>query len=77
MKSETKYFSSSLQKTLLYPWSRFRAQCQEMRLIWREKGFKALIKHYGWKFFLVVFCYYLIRDILLYLVLPYFIASSV
>jgi hypothetical protein len=30
------------------------------------------VKKYGWKAFVGIFVYYLIRDITLYLVLPYF-----
>lgn len=66
---------SSAYKLTLYPWIKFRTQCQEMRLVWHEQGFKALVKQYGWKFFVIVFCYYLIRDITLYLILPYLVAS--
>ncbi len=64
------------RKYFLEPWSRFRNHCQDMRLLWRKEGFKALIKRYGWKFFAVVFFYYLIRDIFLYILLPYFIIKQ-
>lgn len=73
---KTDVSSSLIQKLVLYPWSRFRFHCQEMRVIWRTKGFKALIKHYGWKFFLAVFCYYLVRDVTLYILLPYIVGKS-
>ena len=47
-----------------------RAIFHEARQIYREKGFRAVVKRYGWKLVIGVFCYYLIRDILIYLVLP-------
>lgn len=65
----------SIYKLLTLPWLKFRAQCQDMRLVLRTQGLKALIKQYGWKFFLVVFCYYLVRDITLYILLPYLVAT--
>jgi len=71
---KTEINRSIAHKLVIYPWIKFRSQCQDMRLVWKQQGFKALVKQYGWKFFLVVFCYYLIRDITLYLVLPYMVA---
>jgi hypothetical protein len=68
-------WAKALFTTLLSPWKKFREQCQEMRLVWRQSGFKALIAKYGWRFFAIVFCFYLIRDITLYLVLPYMVAQ--
>jgi len=37
--------------------------------------FKDLYKKYGWKIAVAIFFYYLIRDVLLYIVLPWFVAS--
>lgn len=71
---KTKTDKPSTYKLLTYPWVKFRTQCLEMRAVWRTQGLKALIKQYGWKFFFFVFCYYLIRDITLYIVLPYLVA---
>lgn len=62
-------------KASFLSWGRFRSQCQEMRSLWKAKGFKALIKKYGWKFFAIVFFYYLIRDLTLYIVIPYLAAK--
>ena len=44
----------------------------EYKKIYKEKGFKALLKKLGWKIFLIVFLYYLIRDIILYVIIPIF-----
>lgn len=62
-------------KFVFYPWIKFRSQCQDMRLVWKTQGFKALVKQYGWRFFLLVFCYYLVRDVTLYILLPYLVAK--
>ncbi len=39
--------------------------------IWKDQGFKELIKQKGWRVFAVIFFYYLIRDSILYILLPY------
>jgi len=44
----------------------------DYKKIYKEKGFKALLKKLGWKIFLIVFLYYLIRDIILYVIIPIF-----
>ena len=41
----------------------------------RERGFRAVLRERGWKHFAVICFYYLIRDSLLYLVVPYWIAK--
>lgn len=46
-------------------------------LITKNQGFKQLIKQKGWKIFLIIFLYYLIRDTLLYIVIPFFIARGI
>ncbi len=38
--------------------------------------FRHLIKRYGWKLVLAVVIYYLIRDSLLYIIIPYFVAKK-
>lgn len=47
----------------------------EAKGIFREGGLKAVIRRYGWKFFAVFFVYYLIRDVTLYILIPWFVAS--
>lgn len=39
----------------------------------KSQGLKAAWKTYGWKLVALVFTYYLIRDTLLYLVIPFVI----
>lgn len=48
---------------------------QECRHTFKEGGIKAVIRRYGWKIFAVFFVYYLIRDVTLYILLPYLIAK--
>ena len=45
--------------------------------IYKEKGLKAAIKAAGWKVFVLIFMYYLIRDVTLYILIPYLIAKGV
>ena len=49
---------------------------KEYREVFKEKGFKGLVKKYGRKLVLVVFMYYLIRDSILYILIPYLIAKG-
>ena len=73
MKTAIKTIEES--RNLHFYWQRFKGHCQEMKTLWREQGFKAIIARYGWKFFAVVFCYYLVRDVTLYILIPYWIAE--
>ena len=38
--------------------------------VYKEKGFKALIKKGGYKLFLYIIIFYLIRDTILYILIP-------
>lgn len=49
---------------------------REYANIWREQGFRALLKQKGWKVVLVIVVYYLIRDSILYILIPYLIARG-
>ena len=42
-----------------------------------KNKFRELILKYGWKFAVVIFFYYLVRDVSLYIVLPWLIARGV
>jgi hypothetical protein len=41
------------------------------------RRFRFLLKKYGWKLLVALFFYYLIRDLLLYVVLPVFAADKI
>ena len=44
--------------------------------IYRKEGFKGLIKKGGWKLLVAFFVFYLIRDLILYVLIPYLIAKG-
>lgn len=48
----------------------------EARTVFREKGLKGVIKRFGWKFFAIFFIYYLVRDVTLYIILPWYLAQK-
>ena len=50
---------------------------REAKDTFKASGLKGVIRRYGWKFFAVFFAYYLIRDITLYVLLPWYLASKV
>ena len=47
-----------------------RANTRESGL---KKALKIMFKKYGWKLGVAIFLYYLIRDVTLYIILPYLI----
>jgi hypothetical protein len=38
--------------------------------------FRIIYKKYGWKILAIIFIYYLVRDVLVYIVLPYLVARG-
>ena len=48
----------------------------EYHKVFKEYGFKGLVKKYGLKLVLAVFMFYLIRDSILYILIPYLIAKG-
>ncbi|MFS4458164.1 hypothetical protein [Bdellovibrio sp. HCB2-146] len=45
---------------------------QNVKATYMEGGLRGLRARYGWRIFAAIFCYYLIRDTLLYIVIPLF-----
>ena len=45
-------------------------------LIIKNSGFKELLRQRGLKFFLIIFAYYLVRDSLIYIIIPFCIARG-
>jgi len=43
----------------------------------KERGFKGFIKAKGWKILIAFFLFYLIRDVTLYLIIPYLIVDNI
>ncbi|WP_347358885.1 hypothetical protein [Bdellovibrio sp.] len=49
---------------------------REAKQVFREGGLKGVIRRYGWKFFAVFFAYYLIRDVTIYILIPWYVAKN-
>lgn len=45
-------------------------------LIVKKEGFKSLLKKRGWKVFAIVAGYYIVRDTVIYIIVPYLIAQN-
>jgi hypothetical protein len=43
---------------------------KQAKATFKEGGFQALRKKYGWKMFAAIFGYYLVRDVTLYILIP-------
>ena len=59
-----------IKKFLTPKWVDFYAN------IYRQEGFKGVIKKGGWKFVIAFFLFYLIRDSILYLLIPFLVAKG-
>jgi hypothetical protein len=46
---------------------------KEIRATFKESGFKGVSQKYGWKLFLGIFIYYVVRDVTIYIILPYLV----
>tara|TARA_B100000427_G_C15007390_1_gene376743 strand:+ start:145 stop:339 length:195 start_codon:yes stop_codon:yes gene_type:complete len=45
--------------------------------IFKESGFRGLIKEGGWRLLVIFFMYYLIRDSILYILIPYLVVKGI
>ena len=45
--------------------------------IFKKNGFKGVLKEGGWKILIYFFLYYLIRDTILYIIIPYLIVKGI
>jgi hypothetical protein len=43
----------------------------------KNEGVKAFIKQKGWKFLIAFILFYLIRDVTLYIIIPYLIINNI
>jgi len=48
---------------------------QEWTTIIKSEGIKSFLKQKGWKFFIAFILFYLVRDTILYIIIPYFAAK--
>lgn len=69
------YISTTVQQNVLFRLYKFYVI--DSILIIKRQGFKELLRQRGWKVVGVVVGYYLVRDTLLYIVIPYGIAKGV
>ncbi len=58
-------------------WFQLKSAFKEARQIYREQGFKAVFKRFGWKLVIAIFFYYLIRDVTLYIIIPMLIYKGI
>lgn len=49
---------------------------RDFRTTLKESGLKGTWRRYGWKLVVAGFCYYLVRDITLYILIPYYVARQ-
>lgn len=56
--------------------SGFKKILTDCRDTLKHGGIKALIKKYSWKILLIFFLFYLIRDTILYVLIPYLVAKQ-
>lgn len=54
--------------------SRYRPRLAEAKAEWKKNGLRSLFRKYGWKFVALVFTTYLVRDVTLYIFLPWLVA---
>jgi len=45
--------------------------------IYKEDGFKGVLKEGGWRILIYFFLFYLIRDTILYIIIPYLIVKGI
>ena len=43
----------------------------------KKEGVKSFIKQKGWKFFIALILFYLVRDVTLYIIIPYFAITKI
>ena len=69
---------SELSEPLAKPsfFKKIRQGFIEVRMTFRESGLKAVARRYGWKVFAAFFVYYLVRDLILYIALPWLMAHQ-
>jgi hypothetical protein len=43
----------------------------------KEKGWKGFVKQHGWKVFIGIIIFYLIRDTLIYIIIPFLVINNI
>lgn len=57
-------------------WKKIRTLLSEVRITFRAGGVRGVLQKFGWKILAAFFLYYLIRDSILYILIPYLIAKN-
>ena len=50
---------------------------KEYIIYYQENGFKKTIQKFGLKLIAIIFCFYLVRDSILYIIIPYFALKGI
>lgn len=61
--------------TNFYSSRNLRLLLQEARQELKTNGVKGLFRRYGWKLVALLFVYYLIRDVTIYMIIPWLVAK--
>jgi hypothetical protein len=54
----------------------FRSWLREATATFRRGGLRGVVQAYGWRLFAAFFVFYLVRDVTLYILLPYLAARG-
>jgi hypothetical protein len=65
----------ALRTSVFYRW--YESYIVDSVQMIRRSGFKVFFRQRGWKIITVVILYYLIRDSVLYILLPYLVARQI
>jgi hypothetical protein len=65
-----------ISRALVCSMRRLTGFLRELRDERRARGWRGLFRHRGWKLVAVVVAYYLVRDVLLYIVIPLGVAAG-
>lgn len=69
------YSGGAVQQNILFRLYKF--YIIDSILIVKRSGFKELIRQRGWKIFWIVGGYYLVRDTIVYIIIPYCLARGI
>ena len=54
--------------------ARARSHLVEVKAEWKMNGSRAVFQKFGWRFVALIFTTYLVRDVAIYIVLPWLVA---
>jgi hypothetical protein len=74
MMSASTFVAKTLRQNLVF--RLYKYYIIDSIIIVKKFGFKELVRKRGVKFFYIIFGYYLVRDTLIYIVIPYCVARG-